>query len=452
MGDYSSDVVRYLTYPERLSIDDFDIDVRDTYDAAFYTVLFGIQEADATLLNEKSLCKIFNDAYYIVTLSLMQSHPECHLNLYYEIAKGENDSIRKSIENESVRVAIVMGIVVAFLEGFRHKGYDTDTERLALHICTWSQKDGKCMEIVERMKKAVAPHHYNQLRCPCPRDFAPLPLDTESVNSITWENMLTLQCNENGPWEVAEYEAEWLLEDIAGKDEERKKELVDLIIEYFKAMSKTERGINQSDNYKAYLRKFYSIKGDLYQRRIPVNDPFGDYMGWPMATEEDIDDIFKDDQSNIENQKEENEQLLQQIAKLKSEVNQLSKENADLRGNLSNALYEVERLKEENNIFQKYLGTPKIVLINNSNFARVVQAMVSARYFKRANGDETNATEVGGLLLKLFGVTNTWKSVLQKAYSRENPLKTFDELRDAGEKYWTNRTGLTKEIRKKGKK
>ena len=95
---------------------------------------------------------------------------------------------------------------------------------------------------------------------------------------------------------------------------------------------------------------------------------------------------------------------------------------------------------------------PQIVLTNNSNFARVVQAMVSARYFKRANGDETNATEVGGMLLKLFGVSNTWKSVLQKAYSRENPLKTFDDLRDAGEKYWTNRTGLTKEIRKKGKK
>ena len=97
------------------------------------------------------------------------------------------------------------------------------------------------------------------------------------------------------------------------------------------------------------------------------------------------------------------------------------------------------------------LGVPQIILTNNSNFARVVQAMVSARYFKRANGDETNATEVGGMLLKLFGVSNTWKSVLQKAYSRENPLKTFDELRDAGEKYWTNRTGLTKEIRKKGK-
>lgn len=106
--------------------------------------------------------------------------------------------------------------------------------------------------------------------------------------------------------------------------------------------------------------------------------------------------------------------------------------------------------EELNNFTLK--DAPQIALTNNSNFARVVQAMVSARYFKRANGDETNATEVGGMLLKLFGVSNTWKSVLQKAYSRENPLRTFDELRDAAEKYWTNRTGLTKEIRKKGKK
>lgn len=153
-----------------------------------------------------------------------------------------------------------------------------------------------------------------------------------------------------------------------------------------------------------------------------------------------------------DNREKDKGQLLQQIMNLKSKVNQLSRENAELKGKLSIALFEAEKLKEENNIFQKNLGTPQIVLTNNSNFARVVQAMVSARYFKRANGDETNATEVGGLLLKIFGVTNTWKSVLQKAYSRENPLKTFDDLRTAAEKYWSDRFGLTKEIRKKGKK
>jgi len=584
MGSYTSEVVRYLTFPEKSSIDDFDIDARDTYDAAFYTALFGIQEADATLLNEKSLCEIFNDAYYIVTLSLMQSHPERHLNSYCEIAKGENELIRKSIENESLRVAIVMGMVVTILEGFRHEGFDTGTERLALHIGTWSQKDDKRREIVERMKKAVDSQRYNQFRCPRPRDLAPLPLDSESINSITWENMLTLECDDNGPWEVAEHEAEWLVESIAGKEKERGKVLVDLIIEYFEKASRTERGINQSDNYKAYLRKFYSIKRDLYRKETPLNDPFGvcpndtpspviedlannidwvkltrdfnldrikdivetvgssnrekkiiikaiydaesatgnmsripysvdkllndlykkydenhkglwdaayneetetlnldmlmkqaieEYMERHTATDADMDEIFNDNQRDmgqntdailsLKAQVKDLEKQLKAAKELdKKRIEEIDKwhgsyENAEAEISMWMSKYEeaieaskcMERDERNSNPLK---DVPQVVLTNNSNFARVIQAMVSARYFKRANGDETNATEVGGMLLKLFGVSNTWKSVLQKAYSRENPLRTFDELRDAGEKYWTNRTGLTKEIRKKGKK
>ena len=210
--------------------------------------------------------------------------------------------------------------------------------------------------------------------------------------------------------------------------------------------------MENDENHRSLFDAAYDASTEALNLDILMKQAIDEYMERHTATDEDIDEIFKDDQINMGNQKEEDEQLLQQIAELKSEVNQLSKENADLRGNLSSALYEVERLKEENNNFQKYLGTPKIVLTNNSNFARVVQAMVTARYFKRANGDETNATEVGGMLLKLFGVSNTWKSVLQKAFSREYPLKTFDELRDAGQKYWEGRAGLTKEIREKGKK
>lgn len=206
------------------------------------------------------------------------------------------------------------------------------------------------------------------------------------------------------------------------------------------------------ENHKGLFDAAYDASTETLNLDVLMKQAIDEYMERHTATNEDIDEIFKDDQSNMGNQKEEDELLLQQIAELKSEVNQLSKENADLRESLSNALFEVKRLKEENNNTLKYLGTPKIVLTNNSNFARVVQAMVSARYFKRANGDETNATEVGGMLLKLFGVSNTWKSVLQKAFSREYPLKTFDELRDAGQKYWEGRAGLTKEIREKGKK
>ena len=158
------------------------------------------------------------------------------------------------------------------------------------------------------------------------------------------------------------------------------------------------------ENHKGLFDAAYDASTEALNLDILMKQAIDEYMERHTATDEDIDEIFKDDQINMGNQKEEDEQLLQQIAELKSEVNQLSKENADLRGNLSSALYEVERLKEENNNFQKYLGTPKIVLTNNSNFARVVQAMVSARYFKRANGDETNATEVGGMLFDSIGI------------------------------------------------
>lgn len=578
------DITRYLTYYDRLSIDDFDIDTGDTFDAAFYTALFGVKDADSALLNERTLCEVFNDAHYIVTLCLLDSHPERELALYCKIAMGDAKKMPKHSDEElNLRMSVVMGMVAAILESFRLQGYDTDTERLLLHIGTWAQKDGKRKDIVEYMKNAVDTNRYNLLRSPRPNDFAPLPLDSESINSITWENMLTLECDDNGPWEVAEHEAEWLVESIAGKEKERGKVLVDLIIEYFEKASRTERGINQSDNYKAYLRKFYSIKRDLYGKETPLNDPFGvcpndtpspiiedlansidwvkltrdfnldrikdivetvgssnrekkiiikaiydaesatgnmsripysvdkllndlykkynenhkglwdaayneetetlnldmlmkqaieDYMERHTATDADIDEIFNNNQRDMGQNTDEILSLKAQIKDLeeqlkaakeldKKRIEEIDKwhgsyENAEAEISMWMSKYEaieaskcMERDEQNSNPLK---DVPQVVLTNNSNFARVVQAMVSARYFKRANGDETNATEVGGMLLKLFGVSNTWKSVLQKAYSRENPLRTFDELRDAGEKYWTNRTGLTKEIRKKGKK
>ncbi|MBR1388503.1 MAG: hypothetical protein IJ569_02660 [Prevotella sp.] len=541
------DITRYLTYYDRPSIDDFDIDVSDTYDAAFYTALFGVKDADSTLLNERTLCEVFNDAHYIVTLCLLDSHPERELALYCKIAMGNTVMMPKHTEEElNLRMSVVMGMVVAILESFRFQGYDTDTERLLLHIGTWVQKDDKRKSVVEYMKNAVDNNRYNHLRSPSPNDFSPLPLNPAIIDTITWEKELTLECDENGPWEVSEHEAEWLVRDVARGDEMRKRQFVDLLIDYFEKVSRTEKGLYQADNYKAYLRKFYALKRELapktiiddlaknidwvkltndfnlgkikdvvetvgrnnHERKIIIkaiydaesatgnmykipysvdkllNDLYkkydenqkdlweaaynessetlnldmlmkhaiDDYMEHHMATDEDIDEIFNDNHNDIDNRIEDEDPLLQQIAELKAEVNGLLKENADLKERLHSSSFEIDRLREENAKLEKSQNPPQIVLTNNSNFARVVQAMVSARYFKRADGDETNATEVGGMLLKMFGVSNTWKSVLQKAYSRENPLKTFDELRDVAQKYWTNRSGLTKDIRKKGKK
>lgn len=86
------------------------------------------------------------------------------------------------------------------------------------------------------------------------------------------------------------------------------------------------------------------------------------------------------------------------------------------------------------------------------DFVRTVQAMVDLGYFKRADGKDATATEVGRLLLRTFGVQNTWKSLLQSAVKSDNPLITIDELRDSLQQYWENRAGITDEIRKKGKR
>lgn len=77
-----------------------------------------------------------------------------------------------------------------------------------------------------------------------------------------------------------------------------------------------------------------------------------------------------------------------------------------------------------------------------SDFTRIVQAMIQDAYFTHADKSAVTATEVGEMMLKLLGVSTSWKSMLQKAFSRDNPMKTFDNLRDAAQSYWQKRANI----------
>ena len=77
-----------------------------------------------------------------------------------------------------------------------------------------------------------------------------------------------------------------------------------------------------------------------------------------------------------------------------------------------------------------------------SDFTRIVQAMIQDGYFTHADKSAVTATEVGEMMLKLLGVSTSWKSMLQKAFSRDNPMKTFDNLRDAAQSYWQKRANI----------
>ena len=86
----------------------------------------------------------------------------------------------------------------------------------------------------------------------------------------------------------------------------------------------------------------------------------------------------------------------------------------------------------------------RIILANrrNSDFTRIIRAMIQDNYFQHADKSAVTATEVGEMMLKLVGVRTEWKSMLQKAFSRDNPLNTFDKLRDSAQDYWTNRAHI----------
>lgn len=77
-----------------------------------------------------------------------------------------------------------------------------------------------------------------------------------------------------------------------------------------------------------------------------------------------------------------------------------------------------------------------------SDFVRAIQAMCLCGYFEHKNKTSVTPTEVGSMLVKLLGRNTEWKSLLQSAFECDNPLKTFDELRDSAQNYWQNRTGI----------
>ena len=124
---------------------------------------------------------------------------------------------------------------------------------------------------------------------------------------------------------------------------------------------------------------------------------------------------------------------------IKEVVDKMLEEDAKLRS--------MQEKKSSSSILQMELasGTENPIELadkRGSDFVRAVQAMCLCGYFEHKDKTFVTPTEVGSMLVKLFGRNTEWKSLLQKAYGRDNPLKTFDELRDKAQEYWQKRAGI----------
>lgn len=381
-------------YRERKSIEEFGVDEKNTVNNVMFDVLFQIEGVSG---NEETMLSFFNDAYYICTLILLEKRPYFNLEKYQIVLGGNNPLLSFSYG----RVITIMSMVAVYLKSLDMITNDIDKVIKAIKT-RYSGCDGNIYETItaiidgrDLVTKAFV--------------FYPLHFPANYDYSDFWKTY------QNFP-----------------------KEMSDIIKSHIETWM---------DTHTASEEEVRQIVRGYGKRKEQGKSLFQQYKDGVMGGK------TEDSNKRAVEMEKEMQAYKEQVISLQSELDLIRGANADVVTKFNKRIEELQ--KELQSYKEMHMGEkqyPQISLTNNSNFARVIQAMVSARYFKRANGDETNATEVGSMLLKLFGVSNTWKSVLQKAFSRENPLKTYDDLRDAGQRYWEERTGITKDIRKKGKK
>lgn len=111
-------IPRELIYEDKLSLDDFQIDLEGSFDCDFYDLLQRVENLEKRWGEdlEKTYLNIFNDAYYIATRVLIDKRPELMFDEYKRVACEEIISPNASLFSEnSVRGRCVLSMVYALL-------------------------------------------------------------------------------------------------------------------------------------------------------------------------------------------------------------------------------------------------------------------------------------------------------------------------------------------------
>ena len=179
------------------------------------------------------------------------------------------------------------------------------------------------------------------------------------------------------------------------------------------------------ENHKGLFDAAYDANSETLYLDILLKQAIDKYM----ATEEDIDEIFQDSKNDMGNQKDNTEQLLQQIAELQDKVNQLAREKSILE-KTNRELQDKVNLPVSNIIIAE---DRKIDVI------KILHSMCKIGLFKMKDGSKFTIKEV----MKFFGeILNDnfteYSSNLStsKATTKESSfLEVFEELRNAANKY-----------------
>lgn len=185
-------IPRQLIYEDRKSLYDFDIDTLCSIDNILYKELWKTRdiERERSQSKEDLLRDIFNDAYYIVTYSLMCPHPELKMDIFISTARRERFDENGLCSVEPVRSWAVMGMVLSILVKLSEES--NQIELLIDDIRYWLNQYQDGQMIAERMVNATT-------RC-FPlilADFPKRKLTPYLLNTINWEEVLGLSNTKN---------------------------------------------------------------------------------------------------------------------------------------------------------------------------------------------------------------------------------------------------------------
>ena len=352
---------RKLIYRDRKELEEFGVQNAESLEGRIFSEILQMDIVNPERKDsEEKLLEIFNDAYYILTMVLLEKLPYLRMEQYLKIARtwadGKEDFKKATVVLSLVNLLIIDTCITnSQLQRFRY--------RLADIVKRYEEE--KYVVKTRRLGLFLAKDNSH---------YSPRTITRECLEGIEWEKL------------TDDYDPESIraLVNHLGKSDYEKKLIVDAIN---KRLDNSVKKYSLAESVTDLLRKLQ--------------------VQWSSTDHNSIESM----ETYISDQSETEERTIEAV-------------------------------------------TPQIVLADGHkvDFVRTVQAMVDLGYFKRTDGKDVTATEVGRLLLRTLGVNNTWKSLLQTAFKSDNPLSTIDELRDSLQQYWQNRAGITDEIRKKGKR
>ena len=185
-------IPRQLIYENRKSLYDFDIDTPSTIDNILYKELWKIRdiEREPSQSKEDLIRDIFNDAYYIVTYSLMRPHPELKMDIFIRTARRERFDENGLCSVEMVRSWAVMGMVLSILIKLCEESNQIELLIDDIRYGLNQYQDGRI--IAERMVEATT-------RCfpVILADFPQRKLTPDLLSTINWEEVLGLSNTKN---------------------------------------------------------------------------------------------------------------------------------------------------------------------------------------------------------------------------------------------------------------